>query len=251
MGNHLMPEGGEIQLGERRIAFTVARSRRRRRTIAFVMENASTLKIMAPMRASLSSIHSVLHGHTGWIKRRLAEFQKRPAASATQSYKDGGQVTYLGHIYILSVTHDKNRPQGCTLRPHRMDVNLHAQGISVKDTEQEIRLEILLWLKKRARVKLQQRMDLWAERLGVTYRKMVVANAERRWGSCNAQNVIRLNWRLMMAPLPILDYVVVHELCHVRHKNHGQNFWQQVASALPDYKNRRKHLHFIGGGLVL
>lgn len=245
-----MLESGEIHLGERRIAFTVARSRRRRRTIAFVMENEATLKIMAPMRASLSSIHSVLHGHTGWIKRRLAEFQKRPAVSVAQSYKDGGQVTYLGHTYVLKITHDKNQPQGCALRPHRMDVNLHAEA-GAKDLQEEIRLEILLWLKKRARVKLQKRMDLWAERLGVSYRKMVVANAERRWGSCNAQNVIRLNWRLLMAPLCILDYVVVHELCHVRHKNHGQNFWRQVASAMPDYKIRRKHLHFIGSGLVL
>jgi predicted metal-dependent hydrolase len=181
----------------------------------------------------------------------LTEFQKRAVTPAAQSYKDGGQITYLGHAYALKLTRDKNQPQGCTLRPHRMDMNLHAENLSTDDLEQEIRLEILLWLKKRAKVKLQKRMDLWADRLGVSYRKMVVANAERRWGSCNAQNVIRLNWRLLMAPLCILDYVVVHELCHVRHKNHGQNFWRQVASAVPDYKNRRKHLHLIGSRLVL
>jgi predicted metal-dependent hydrolase len=245
-------ESGEIRLGERRISFTVARSRRRRRTIAFRMENPSTLTVMAPMRASLSSIHSLLSGHARWIRNRLAEFQKKATSPyLPRRFEDGECIAYQGHACRLSVTLDKNRPQGCVLLPRRILVNVHAEGVAGDDLRQEVRLEILLWLKKRAKIKLQKRMDLWAGRLGVKYRRLVVANAERRWGSCNAQNVVRLNWRLLMAPLPILDYVVVHELCHVRHKNHGQNFWHQVAAAMPDYKTRRKHLRFIGDGLVL
>ena len=247
-------EVGEIQLGDRRITVTVARSRRRRRSIAFVMESPSTLKITAPIRASLLSIQSVIHKQTGWIRRRLAEFQRlatvQPLTMAND-YKDGSPVTYLGRAYTLSIMHNQAIPQGCRLLPHRLLVNLHAENLAPKDLKAEVRLEIMLWLKKRAKDKFHKRMDFWAARLGVGYRKLVIANAERRWGSCNVQNAIRLNWRLVLAPLPILDYVVVHELCHVLNKNHGPRFWGQVGSVMPDYKARRKHLRSIGCGLVL
>jgi predicted metal-dependent hydrolase len=247
-----MFERGVIHLDERRIEFTVARSKRRRRTIAFQMETPLVLKIMAPMRASLKSIHAVIEKQRGWIRRRLAQLQQPLRLLTTpQTFQDGERFTYLGHDYKLCVTHHAVEPQGCKLLPHRLQVNAHAGNLNTKDKQAEVRLEILLWLKKRAKEKFQKRMDVWAKRLGVSYTKLVVANAERRWGSCNSKNVIRLNWRLILAPLPVLDYVVVHELCHVRNKNHGKLFWAQVASVMPDWKTRRKHLHTIGGGLVL
>jgi len=272
-------EAGEITCGDRRVLFTVTRSKRRRRSIAFKMESAEAITILAPARASLSSIHALINRNTGWIARRMAKLQR--AASALPP-KDEESLTYLGQRYKISVTQDEAQPQGCRLLPRRMVVNFTDSkrgraGVGgelvntgnlltsppsippasggdawmASPTPADIRLELLLWLKKRAKVKLQRRMDVWAARLGVRYQKLVIANAEHRWGSCNAQNVIRLNWRLIMAPLPIIDYVVVHELCHVRHKNHGAGFWGQVASVMPDYQARRKRLRFIGGGLVL
>lgn len=207
---------------------------------------------MAPMRASLSSIQSVMQKHTPWIMRRLAEFEKAAANTPPPlTFEDGDSMTYLGRNYKLTVTQNMKKPQGCRLLPHRMLVNLHTAGAGEENLRKETRLEILLWLKKRAKAKMQKRTDLWAKRLGVKYQRLVVANAERRWGSCSPENIIRVNWRLIMAPLAILDYVIVHELCHVRNKNHGPRFWAQVASAMPDWKSKRKHLHAIGGGLTL
>ncbi len=78
--------------------------------------------------------------------------------------------------------------------------------------------------------------------LGVRYRKLMLTEPERQWGSCNAQNVIRLNWRLIMAPLSLIDYVAAHELCHVPHKNHGPRFWRMLEKSMPDYKARRRQL---------
>src|SRR4029077_7507444 len=114
---------------------------------------------------------------------------------------------------------NEDMPQGCRLWPRVMEVNIHGTDLSPEARRQEVRLEIMLWLKKRAKEKLQKRADMWAEKLGIHYRKLIVSNAERRWGSCNAQNVIRLNWRLIIAPLPLLDYVAVHELAHIKHKD--------------------------------
>lgn len=245
-----MHESGEIQLDEQRIAYTVARSRRRRRTIGFVMDSPSTLRIMAPVRASLSSIHSVLQRQKDWMRRRLRAFKKRAdlqISLTNTGYLHGAEITYLGRIFRLHITHDQGKPQGCSLQPHRIFVNLH----DATAHQEDIRLEIMLWLKKRAKVKFQRRMNFWARRLGVSYHSLVISKPLRRWGSCSADNVIRLNWRLIMAPLPVLDYVAVHELCHVKNKNHGPRFWSQVASVMPDWKCRRRNLRFLGDGFAL
>ena len=242
-------EGGEILVDHRRVAFTVVRSKRRRRSIAFEMENPERLKVTAPQRASFGAIQSVLRRHAGWIRRRIDQLLK-PSVVRLPDYHNGAAFTYLGHACKLDVTHDAARPQGCRLLPRRLIVNLHGTSDGA-DLKEEIRLEILLWLKKRAKAKFRRRLDLWAARLGVPYKDSIVANAGRRWGSCNGENVIRLNWRLILAPLPLLDYVAVHELCHVRNKNHGPGFWRQVNSVMPDYRQLRRQLHAIDAGFDL
>ena len=115
----------------------------------------------------------------------------------------------------------------------------------------EVKLEITLWLKKRARTKMKKRMDYWAKKMGVSYRQLILSNPERRWGSCTVKNVIRLNWRLIMAPLPLIDYVVVHELSHVVHKNHSPRFWGLVEKIMPDYVERRKQMRHCGHEFML
>jgi predicted metal-dependent hydrolase len=244
-------ESGNIAVGDIQIPFTVLRSRRRRRSIGFDMEPPAMLRISAPMRMSLSTIQFLVKKHSSWITRRLGELKTQDLRPHHQRFTDNDAVIYLGHKFRLQVTCDERAPQGVRVWPRRMEINIHADGSSAEARRQEVRLEIMLWLKKRAKAKLQKRMDYWAERLNVKYKKLAVGNADRRWGSCNAQNMIRLNWRLILAPLTLLDYVVVHELAHIPHKNHSPCFWRCVASVVPDYLARRKHLRRIGSGLVL
>ncbi len=248
--NQAQRESGNILLGDKNVSFTVSRSKRRRRNIAFDIQPPATLRISAPVRISLSSIQNIIRRNSGWIARKLEQVNATGIAPPRQ-FTDSERITYLGRPYRLQILHDESMPQGCRLRPHRMEVNIHGDWLSDEALAQEVRLEILLWLKKRAKEKIQKRTDYWARRMGVKYREMIVSNPERRWGSCNAQNVIRLNWRLIMAPLALLDYVVVHELAHVPHKNHSHRFWRFVASAMPDWQTRRKQLRGISHGLVL
>jgi predicted metal-dependent hydrolase len=181
-------------------------------------------------------------------RRRLR--MRRPAPSPF-SFIDGETIRYLGHSYRLRITRDDSIPQGCGIWPHRFEVNIHGAAMSDANLRQEVRLEILLWAKKRARAKFQKRMEYWAGKLGVNYRQMIISDPRTLWGTCNSKNIIRLNWRLILAPLPLLDYVVAHELCHVTHKNHAPAFWGFLATVMPDYKERRQHLRRIGLSLNL
>jgi predicted metal-dependent hydrolase len=244
-------ENGVIMLRGREISFTVERSARRRRTVAFTVAPDKSLRVLAPARTRLPFIHAVLQNRSDWIFRKIAEHETVRQATLPQRFADGESVSYMGHGYRLCVTQDVVLPQGCRVTPRRFAVNIADGALSGDDLRQEVRLEILLWMKKRARIKFKKRMDLWAERLGVGYRKMLVTDPARQWGSCSVDNVVRLNWRLMMAPLPLIDYVVAHELAHVAHKNHSPRFWKFLAQQMPDYQLRRKKLRQIGAGLVL
>jgi predicted metal-dependent hydrolase len=242
------PDTGFITVGDTRVAFSVFRSRKRKRTIAFKMEHDASLRIMAPASTSLFYLTKFLQSRAPWVARRLAERQKTSPGCA---FTDGASFIYLGCKYILRVTQGGNAPQSCTLSPHKLHIHVPDENLSPENLRAEVRLEILLWLKKRARVKFKKRLDLWAMRMGVSYKKLIVTDPEQRWGSCSVDNIIRLNWRLMLAPLPIIDYVVAHELAHVRHKDHSPRFWAFVAKAMPEWQALRKRLRHIEPTLTL
>jgi len=142
----------------------------------------------------------------------------------------------------LRIVSNPERPQGCNIEGLYFEVNLHKPALTDAARREEARLEILLWHKKQARKIFRERTDSWAAHMGVKYRRLTPSNPRRLWGSCSAQDDIRLNWRLIMASPGLLDYVIVHELSHVVHKNHSKRFWNLVASIMPDWKGRRHEL---------
>lgn len=241
------PETGFITLGDEQIPFSVFRSRKRRRTIAFRMEHDKSLRVLAPFSARMGTLAKILQNRAPWIRRELGRKESAPQ----NGFTDGAAFFYLGYHCTLRVTQGMHAPRSCFLSPRVLHVHVPDKNLSPENLEQEVRLEILLWLKKRARMKLKKRLDLWAARMDVTYRKFVISDPRHRWGSCSADDVIRLNWRLMLAPLPVIDYVVAHELAHVRHKNHSPRFWGFLARYMPDAGARRKKLRSLERGLVL
>ena len=241
----------QLQLSDTTIPYEIVRSARRKRSFALSIDSDDKLQITVPVRTKLAAIRLVLQQHARWIAKRIELIRQARLLMPQPSYGNGESVSYLGHAYRLNIAHAAEKNASCHLTPHRFEINLPQANLSETDQREETRLELILWFKKRARTKLQKRIDYWAHKLHLPYRQMIVVSPERRWGSCNAQNVIRLNWRLLMAPMPLIDYVIIHELCHTVHKNHGAAFWRLVGRALPDYRERRKFLRKIGPQCVL
>lgn len=223
----------------------LTRSARRRRTIAVQMAADGTFAVAAPARASLAQVRAFLAARGDWLQRIMARHQ---AAGLPVAYTEGYAIPYLGYSCQLTLREGR---ASCALRPSRFVISLPYLAAAASEREAAIKLELRLWLKRRARRKLAARLALWAQRLGLQHRGVSMSDARRRWGSCSARNEIRLNWRLIMAPLGVIDYVCVHELCHVRHKNHGAKFWQAVAQAMPDYAERERELKRHGALLTV
>lgn len=242
------PETGTITVNGAMVPFIVERSHRRKRTIAFKMGGDARLRVIVPASARMAMITQMVQSHAPWVARKLKQVAK---CSPLCAYTDGALFSYMGFVCRLHVTQGEDRARRCVLHPHALHVHVPDATLSMQGLQDEVRLEIALWLKKRARAKLKKRLDLWASRLGVSYQKLIVSEPERRWGSCSADNVIRLNMRLMHAPLSVIDYVVAHELCHVRQKNHSPRFWGFLEKSMPDWRHRRKILRELEASLMV
>lgn len=230
---------GFLEIGDDRVVYAVSRSKKRKRTLAFKFERDGSLRVMAPASVSLAAIEKILLNRASWIQRERSFFKQKVSDEACV---DGSAFYYLGHLLVLKITQGLHLPPSCWLTPHVLHVHVPDKTLSPDGIKKEAQLEISLWIKKRARAKFKKRLDFWAGKLDVRYNRFVLSDPERRWGSCSADNTIRLNWRLIKAPLGILDYVVVHELAHVVHKNHSAHFWGFIAGQMPDYALRRKAL---------
>jgi len=141
----------------------------------------------------------------------------------------------LGNPITLNIQHD-TRSRAVNYSPGVLELalpNLETTAISRK---------VLQWYKKQAAEDFARRLEIFSAKLGVTLPKLLISSARTRWGSCNSKREIRLNWRLLQAPPHLINYVICHELAHLKEMNHSARFWAVVGSIYPDYKNAEKEL---------
>lgn len=175
--------------------------------------------------------------------RRLLKFKKSrlaPRRTPLELRLDPREmvVPVLGQKCKVLAEAEGQRMPGCYLADAVLRVNfstLPHPALIVAETG----LELALWFKRQAVQYFRERADFWARQAGVSYRQIIVVNPEKRWGSCNHCDDIRLSWRLMFLPPDIIDYVIAHEICHVKQKNHAPVFWAEVAKIIPDWKQKR------------
>jgi predicted metal-dependent hydrolase len=217
-----------IALGNELIGYTVKRSGRRRGSFSISIDE-SGLRIGVPWQASARWIEDVLRRHERWIVRKLAEWRKRRAP--VMHWEDGAVLMFLGEPITLLYS-------GFTLKPERQDERL------LVPTSRRLEAADVVkgWLREQALGCFAQRIAHYASRMDVHPAELRLSNARTRWGSCHRNGKILVNWRLVQMPLPLVDYVVVHELAHLREMNHSPRFWRAVAGVLPDYAARRKAL---------
>jgi hypothetical protein len=230
----------EVLLTGHRVAFELRRSRRR--TIGFVV-GAEGLSVSAPRWVGLAEIEAALREKGPWILRKLQEQRERTARleAARVEWREGGTVPFLGDTVILVLD---PRTTGAVLHtdtstlPGVPRLTLHL-GLPQTAEPDQIRDLVQSWLQRQARRIFEERCVLFAERLGVRMKRLSLSSASTRWGSASADGSIRLNWRLVHFAVPVIDYVVTHELAHLREMNHGPAFWDVVRQALPGFEQAR------------
>lgn len=224
------------RLGERAVEYELRRSRRR--TIGFYVDDAG-LRVTAPRWVTLAEIDSALADKERWIVRKLAEWREHAARRErlTVRWEDGGRVAVVGEELVLRVQAGRSRAVVRDGDALRVTLPGGAQAGA-----EPLRLAVQGWLQDEARALFTRRLAVYTERLGRAPSRWRLSSARTRWGSCAPDGSIRLNWRLIHFPIGIVDYVIAHELAHLKEMNHGPRFWATVAAMLPDYESARRQL---------
>ena len=208
------------------------------------------VRISAPVSASNSIIEQFLRQHHAWIMQKLAAFRQIQNKIPRYEYIHGEKFPLLGKQYTLVIQEGTRKSLLLKVIDDQIVIWLPAE-IKHGDRAKTIRTAIINWYRKQAVDIFTQRTSFYNCFYGFSYQKIFIRNQKTRWGSCSANGNLSYNYRLLLAPLNILDYVVVHELVHLKEKNHGRNFWHLVAAQIPDYKERRLWLKQNGHTLVI
>ncbi len=229
-----------ITLGEHPVGYEFRRARRR--SIGFVV-GADGLSVSAPRWVAVAEVEQALQAKAGWILRKLHEQHERAQRlQATKvDWRDGTTVPFLGEPVIVlldaRVTGAQLNSAGQAL-PGVPRLTLHV-GLPQTASQAQIREAVQSWLQRQARRVFDERCAHFAPQLGVHIQRLTLSSAATRWGSASASGAVRLNWRLIHFALPVIDYVVTHELAHLREMNHSPAFWDVVRSVLPDFEQSR------------
>ena len=207
--------------------------RRTRRTVGLKI-SATGLIIHAPKRISQAHLESILLLKADWILKKL-EARIANQVPALQ-WQDSEQLFFLGNQITLALTFD-NRS-----RAVEYEFGLLQLAMPNHEDATAVERKVVQWYKKQALTDFARRLEIFSNKLGVSFTSLTLSNAKSRWGSCNSRKEIRLNWRLLQAPPHIINYVVCHELAHLIEMNHSAKFWAVVASIYPDYKLAEKEL---------
>ena len=237
----------EIRIGEHVVGYALRRARRR--SIGFIV-GPEGLSVNVPKWVGVRDVETALREKGPWILRKLREQRERAARlhAAKVDWCDGTAIPFLGETVIVVLDpRAGTAPGGALLNsdavslPGVPKLTLHV-GLAHGATPAQIRDAVQSWLQRQARRIFEERCRHFAERIGVRYTRLALSSAQTRWGSANANGAIHLNWRLIHFALPTIDYVVAHELAHLREMNHSPRFWDVVRAVLPDYERARGSL---------
>ena len=206
--------------------------RRRGRRGVGLKVDYSGLTVSAPASLGMSRVEAAIQESARWIARKLEEWGGRRVPEI--SWADGAPLPWLGESLTLRVAAGKRARAG------RIGNALHVSTRSGEPAE--IRRAVTAWYKREALACLRPRVEALARLAGLAPPKVFISPARSRWGSCNSRREIRLAWRLAKAPPRLVDYVICHELAHLRHMNHSRAFWAEVERQCPDHRRLRDEL---------
>ncbi|MFC7407531.1 M48 family metallopeptidase [Hydrogenophaga atypica] len=232
----------QLQLGACLVAYEFKRGKRR--TIGLSV-GPDGLSVSAPRWTPLAEVEALLRDKTRWVLDKLQAVRERQAQAeqARIEWRDGARFPYLGEDVVLCLDPTQGLRSAGAMLEHTPEGARLRLGLPKQASADQMRDMTQAWLMREARALFTQRLDHFAPSLGVRWTKLRLSSAGTRWGSASADGSIRLNWRLIHFGPAVIDYVVAHELSHLREMNHSPQFWDTVASVMPDFEARRQALH--------
>ncbi|MDB5342480.1 MAG: Metal-dependent hydrolase [Schlesneria sp.] len=223
------------------IKYTLVRNRRK--TASIYIERDGRISVLVPEDLTKKQIESLLESKRKWIYRNLAEWQDLNATKVHRDYVNGEGFLYLGRSYRLKLVSDQDEP----LMLKDGYFCLRSNNGSIPDADSVFKN----FYREKGSARIPARVEYFQAKMGVEPKSVRVMELKHRWASCSPGGNLQFHWKCAMAPLTVLDYVVVHELAHLIHANHTAAFWNEVDKVIPDYQQRKEWLRVNGAGMDL
>jgi predicted metal-dependent hydrolase len=221
----------------------------RRKSISIIVHHTKRVEIKAPTGTPTSFIHGLAEKKVTWIVKRLMILDSMKVLQVERQYREGELFFFLGSPCTLSLMRVTGTG-GIRYDEGNLMVTI-PYSLPDHDHPRYIRQIVLDWYRDQASRVIREQIQDYATIIGVGPPSFKLKNVRRRWGSCNHENKLNFNIRLVMAPINLIEYVVLHELCHIMHKNHSREFWESLREVMPDYRERRNLLKREGHRYVL
>ena len=234
--------------------YRIRRSQRAKR--ARIVVSADKVEVVAPLRMPEKQIQQFMRAKQAWIesaKNKVQQQVSNIASFAPESYQQGAMVPYQGEQYELQIKTSRENQIVITFEQSFIAYvpdSLH-KTLTYTELSEQIRQALVVWMGEAAAKQAAKTMGHYAPLYRLNPRSITIKTQKSRWGSCGIHDDINLNWLLILAPVEVFEYVVIHELCHIAQRNHSAAFWALVARHCPDYKQRRLWLKKHGASLML
>lgn len=223
------------------IQYTLIRSQRK--TASIYIERDGKVSVLVPEKLTTRQIEDLLEGKRKWIYQNLAEWQDLNARKVQRDYVNGEGFLYLGRSYRLKLVPEQSEP----LMLKDGYFCLRSGNVSDLDADAAFKE----FYRAKGAVRIPPRVAYYQTKIDVEPKAVKVMDLKHRWASCTAKGNLNFHWKCMMAPLTVLDYIVVHELVHLIHPNHSASFWNELDKVMPDYQDRKAWLRDNGAGMDL
>ena len=236
-----------VRFGDAVIRYRVVRSARRKKTVTITLDRDKAVVVAAPLKTRNADIKEIVTKRAGWILRKLQEEDPRPQP---RQFVSGESLYYLGRAVPIHVQTTFGPTPSVKLEEWSFKIECPGY-LEGEERQAALREALMSWYWSRADETIRENVERWQSRVGRKPARISLGDQKSLWGSCSSKGSLRFNWRIVMAPTPLIDYVVVHELCHLVVANHSDRFWEQVARLIPDYSQRRLKLRRLEPTLTL
>ena len=237
-----------VVFGRTKIDYLIQRTSRRK-TIAITVNPDKSVTVAVPKGTRRTLVAKKVHQKAEWIVRQQ-ERLRRNGRQSRKAFVSGESFCYLGRQYQLKILRRSTAPSNpqATMFRGRFVVPV-ARRWGAKRRRSAVQAALVTWYREHADVQICSAVDRYSARLGVAALGIEVREMKTRWGSSGMDGRLRFNWRIVMAPKRLLEYVVAHELCHIRYHDHSREFWRLLSRVMPDYERRRQELERLGPSL--
>lgn len=236
-----------LRINDKEVPYKLVKSSRAR--CIRITVGPDGVRVSSPKNIDDKLIKDFIRDKQEWIQEKVRKYNLLKDKISKKDLVNGEQLPYIGRSILLTVKETKTGA-GIDLKGGSLILAVK-KGLSPRERRREIRSKLELWYREQARKTICERLEYYKKRLGVEYNSFRIKEQKTLWGSCSSKKNLNFNWKIIMAPLKIIDYIIVHELCHLIEMKHNERFWKLVKNEMPDYEERRRWLQKNGLMLTL